>query len=224
LTAAVAFLAFFVIALVVVSRAVVIVRQAEVYIIERLGRFHKKLESGLHVIIPFFDSVRAKVDLREQVVDYPKQPMITKDNVRVHIDAVIYYQIMDPIKAVYEIANLRRGIELLTMTNLRNIVGELTLDEVLVSREVMNEKLRQVLDEATDKWGVRINRVEIKDIEPPADVVETMQKQMAAEREKRAKILIAEGNKQSQILEAEGHRQAQILRAEGEAQAILRVQ
>jgi regulator of protease activity HflC (stomatin/prohibitin superfamily) len=220
-----------------------LVRQAEVYIIERLGRYHKTLESGLNLIIPVFDKSRkiawrypitdargrtiyltketASIDLRETVLDFPRQNVITKDNVGIEIDALLYFQVTDPKKAVYEINNLPDAIERLTQTTLRNVLGEMELDESLSSREVINNKLRIILDEATDKWGVKVNRVELKDISPPQDVKEAMEKQMKAERNRRAQILEAEGSKRSTILKAEGEQEAQIKRAEGEKKAAI---
>lgn len=223
-----------------------IIRQSTVAVVERLGRFHKLAEQGINVIIPLIDKFRAVVDLREQVVDFPPQPVITKDNVTMMIDTVIYYQVTDPFSFIYEIANPTMAIENLTATTLRNIVGDLELDQTLTSRDLVNSKLRVILDEATDKWGIKVNRVELKNILPPKDIQNAMEKQMRAEREKREAILLAEGQKTAAILEAEGmkqaailkaeavreaaireaegHRQAQILSAEGEAQAILNVQ
>jgi len=187
-------------------------------VIERLGRYLKTAEPGLTLIIPFFDSMM-KVDMREQVVDVPPQEVITKDNVGVNVDAVIYYEATDSVKLVYNVANFYVAVTKLAQSHLRNVVGEMELDEALVSREIINAKLRQVLDEATDKWGVRVVRVEIKRIDPPGDVMDAMHRQMKAERIKRAEILESEGKKQSQILEAEGLKQAQILEAEGLKQA-----
>jgi len=226
--------------------AIKIIKQATVGIVERLGKYHKTAEQGVNVIIPFIDHFRAIVDLREQVVDFPPQPVITKDNVTMMIDTVVYYQITDPFKFTYEIANPILAIENLTATTLRNIVGDLELDETLTSRDIVNTKLRSILDEATDKWGIKVNRVELKNILPPEDIQNAMEKQMRAEREKRevilraegqktAAILEAEGLKQSAILnaeavkeaavrEAEGQKQAKILEAQGEAEAILNVQ
>lgn len=223
-----------------------IIKQATVGIVERLGKYHKTAEQGINVIIPFIDRFRTVIDLREQVVDFPPQPVITKDNVTMMIDTVVYYQVTDPFKYTYEIASPILAIENLTATTLRNIVGDLELDETLTSRDLVNTKLRAILDEATDKWGIKVNRVELKNILPPQDIQNAMEKQMRAEREKReailraegqktAAILEAEGAKQSAILnaeaareaairEAEGMRQAKILEAEGEAQAILSVQ
>lgn len=199
-----------------------VVRQSTVGVVERLGRFHKVMHSGLNFVVPFIDRVLPLVDLREQVMDYPPQAVITKDNVTMQIDTVIYYQITDPVKAVYEITHLRLAIEKLTQTTIRNVIGELTLDETLTSREKINSQLRVILDEATDKWGVKVNRVELKSIEPPADIRNAMEKQMRAERDKRAMILAAEGERQAAILSAEGRKQAVILEAEAaKAKAIL---
>jgi regulator of protease activity HflC (stomatin/prohibitin superfamily) len=205
--------------LVVLIRTVRIVPQARAGIVERLGRYHRTLDAGLSFLVPFIDKVKPLIDLREQVVSFPPQPVITEDNLVVSIDTVVFFQVTDPKAATYEIANYIAAIEQLTVTTLRNVVGGLDLEEALTSREVINAALRGVLDEATGKWGVRVNRVEIKAIDPPPSVQESMEKQMRAEREKRATILTAEGFKQSQILTAEGEKQSQVLRAEGEAQA-----
>lgn len=190
--------------LVILFRSIKIIRQSTVGIIERLGKFHGKAEQGINIVIPFIDRFRAIVDLREQVVDFPPQPVITRDNVTMQIDTVVYYQVTDPFRYVYEIANPIAAIENLTATTLRNIVGELELDHTLTSRDIVNTKLRQVLDEATDKWGIKVNRVELKNILPPADIQQAMEKQMRAEREKREAILRAEGQKTAAILTAEG--------------------
>lgn len=220
-----------------------IVQQAEVIIIERLGRYHATLQSGINIIIPIIDQPRAidwryaktdptgrvvyvttqttRIDLRETVYDFPKQNVITKDNVRIEINALVYFQITDPVKSVYEIANLPDAIQKLTQTTLRNVVGEMDLDETLTSRDTINGRLRNILDEATNKWGVKINRVEIQDIMPPKDIQEAMEKQMRAERDRRAAILNAEASKKSAILEAEGKREAQINVAEGEKRAAI---
>jgi regulator of protease activity HflC (stomatin/prohibitin superfamily) len=210
---------FLLFALVVLFRTVRIVPQQTALIIERLGRYSRTLEGGIHFLIPFVDKVRANVDLREQVVSFPPQPVITSDNLVVNIDTVIYYSVIDAKSAVYEIANFIQGIEQLTVTTLRNVIGSLDLEQTLTSRDQINGQLRGVLDEATGKWGIRVNRVELKAIDPPMSVQESMEKQMKAERERRAVILNAEGVKQSQILTAEGEKQSQILRAEGSAQA-----
>jgi regulator of protease activity HflC (stomatin/prohibitin superfamily) len=206
-------------ALIVLFRTVRIVPQQTALIIERLGRYARTLEGGIHFLIPFVDKVRANVDLREQVVSFPPQPVITSDNLVVNIDTVIYYSVIDAKSAVYEIANFIQGIEQLTVTTLRNVIGSLDLEQTLTSRDQINAQLRGVLDEATGKWGIRVNRVELKAIDPPMSIQESMEKQMKAERDRRAVILIAEGSKQSNILTAEGEKQSQILRAEGSAQA-----
>ncbi len=219
-----------------------IVRQSEVYLIERLGKYHRQLESGIHIVIPFVERVSAKKSLREKVVDFPPQAMITRDNVSIQIDTVVFYQVTDPVRNEYEISNPLSAISNLSATTLRNLVGELDLDETLTSRDTVNTKLRTVLDQATDKWGMKVNRVEIRNIIPPADIQNAMERQMQAERlrreavlnaqgEKESKVLRAEGEKQSKVLEAEGERlsqverargdkESQILRAEGEAEAI----
>jgi regulator of protease activity HflC (stomatin/prohibitin superfamily) len=216
-------LAAFVVSTIV--RAVRIVPQATAVIVERLGRYARTLDAGLHFLIPFVDRPRAVVDLREQVVSFPPQPVITSDNLVVNIDTVIYFQPTDPKAAVYEIFNYIQGIEQLTVTTLRNVIGSLDLEQTLTSRDEINAQLRGVLDEATGRWGIRVNRVELKAIDPPHSVQDSMEKQMRAERDRRAAILTAEGVKQSQILTAEGDRQSSILRAEGLAQsAILRAQ
>ncbi|MBM3656635.1 MAG: SPFH/Band 7/PHB domain protein [Actinobacteria bacterium] len=204
---------------VILARSIRIVPQANAGIVERLGRFNRVLGAGLAIIIPFIDRLRPLIDMRERVVSFPPQPVITEDNLVVSIDTVIYFQVTDPKSATYEIENFIQGIEQLTVTTLRNVVGGLDLEAVLTSRDSINAALRGVLDDATGKWGVRVNRVELKAIDPPASVQESMEKQMRAERDKRATILTAEGEKQSQILTAEGARQAEILRAEGDAQA-----
>jgi regulator of protease activity HflC (stomatin/prohibitin superfamily) len=202
-----------------IAKAIRIVPQATAVIVERLGRYSRTLDAGLHFLIPFIDRVRANVDLREQVVSFPPQPVITSDNLVVSIDTVIYFQPTNPKAAVYEIFNYIQGIEQLTVTTLRNVIGSLDLEETLTSRDNINSQLRGVLDEATGRWGIRVNRVELKAIDPPASVQDSMEKQMRAERDRRAAILTAEGVKQSQILTAEGDKQSAILRAEGQAQA-----
>lgn len=204
---------------VILARSIRIIPQANAGIVERLGRFQRVLGAGLTIIIPFIDRLRPLIDMRERVVSFPPQPVITEDNLVVSIDTVIYFQVTDPKSATYEIENFIQGIEQLTVTTLRNVVGGLDLEAVLTSRDSINAALRGVLDEATGKWGVRVNRVELKAINPPPSVQESMEKQMRAERDKRAAILTAEGEKQSQILTAEGARAAEILRAEGDAQA-----
>lgn len=206
-------------AIVIIVRSFRIVPQATASIVERLGRYHRTLQPGLNFIIPFIDRVFVGVDMRERVVSFPPQPVITQDNLVVSIDTVVFFQVTEPKSATYEIQDFVRGIEQLTVTTLRNLVGGLDLEQTLTSRDSINAQLRGVLDEATGKWGVRVNRVELKAIDPPPSVQESMEKQMRAEREKRAAILTAEGEKQSQILTAEGARQAEILKAEGDAKA-----
>ena len=218
-----------------------IIRQSETMVVERLGKYHKTLSSGINIIIPFLDKARPiawrytqvsitgdivsmfkmrdKIDLRENVYDFPKQNVITRDNVVTEINALIYFQIVDPLKALYEIGNLPNAIEKLTQTTLRNVIGDLELDQCLTSRDTINTKLRTILDEATNKWGVKVNRVELQDINPPKDIRDAMEKQMRAERDKRATILEAEGDKRSRILEAEGVRESQIQRAAGQREA-----
>jgi regulator of protease activity HflC (stomatin/prohibitin superfamily) len=214
-----------VVLLVLFLRTIRIVPQAKAGIVERLGRYSRTLEAGLHILIPFVDRLRPLIDLREQVVSFPPQPVITEDNLVVSIDTVIYFQVNDPKAATYEIADYIRAIEQLTVTTLRNVIGGIDLEETLTSRDQINAQLRGVLDEATGKWGIRVNRVELKAIEPPATIKESMEKQMRAERDRRAAILTAEGVKQSQILTAEGEKQSEILRAEGERQSeILRAE
>ena len=239
----------------IVAKGLRIVQQSEAMVIERLGKFHKMLTPGINIIIPIVDKPREiifrfsrelpdgnkfvqftkkeRIDLRETVYDFPKQNVITKDNVGTEINALLYYQVTDPVKAIYEIENLPQAIEKLTQTTLRNVIGELDLDETLTSRDTINAKLRQILDEASNKWGVKVNRVELQDINPPRDIREAMEKQMRAERDRRAQIIDAEGGKRAMILqaegvrekqinEAEGQKQAQILEAEGDAQARIR--
>ena len=241
-----------VLAIIFVSSGIRIVQQSETVVIERLGKYHKTLSAGINVIIPIIDRPRSimwrysgetsngrvfvvkrsvnKIDLRETVYDFPKQNVITKDNVVTEINAILYFQVMDPIKAVYEISNLPDAIEKLTQTTLRNVIGDMNLDETLTSRDTINSKLRSVLDDASHKWGVKVNRVELQDINPPHDIRDAMEKQMRAERDKRAQILNAEAKKQAEILESEGwktalinkaeaEKESQILRAEGAAQA-----
>lgn len=186
----------------------------------RLGKFRKEAKTGVHFLVPFIDRMAYIIDLRELVVDFPPQPVITKDNVTMQIDTVVYYKVTDPVKYVFEIANPISAIENLTATTLRNIIGELDLDETLTSRDIINAKMRTILDEATDKWGIKVNRVELKNIMPPHDIQVAMEKQMRAERERREAILQAEGNKSASILQAEGKKQSAILVAEGEAEAI----
>src|SRR5881409_2723298 len=201
------------------ARTVRIVPQARAGIVERLGRYHRTLGPGLALLVPFVDRLRPLIDLREQVVSFDPQPVITEDNLVVSIDTVIYFQVTDARAATYEIANYIQGIEQLTVTTLRNVIGGMALEKTLTSRDEINNQLRGVLDEATGKWGIRVNRVELKAIDPPSSIKETMEKQMRADREKRAAILTAEGVKQSQILTAEGEKQSAILRAEGQRQS-----
>jgi regulator of protease activity HflC (stomatin/prohibitin superfamily) len=205
--------------LVTLARTIRIVPQARAGVIERLGRYSRTLNAGLAIVIPFVDRVREMIDLREQVVSFAPQPVITEDNLVVSIDTVIYFQVTDAKAATYEVANYIQAIEQLTVTTLRNVIGGLDLEQTLTSRDQINAQLRGVLDEATGKWGIRVNRVELKAIDPPASVQESMEKQMRADRDKRAAILNAEGVKQSQILEAEGEKQSAILRAEGQRQS-----
>jgi len=222
-------------------KSVYMVKQAEAIVIEKLGKYSRILSPGLHIVIPFLEAPRkvhwtyvqevdgrryyrytrtvSRIDLRESVYDFPKQNVITRDNVTMEINALLYYQITDPKAAVYEVNNLPQAIEKLTQTTLRNIVGSMDLDETLVSRDKVNEKLREILDEATDKWGVKVNRVELQEVNPPADIRQAMEKQMRAERERRAVILEAEGAKGAAILESEGVRESKVLRAKGEAEA-----
>jgi regulator of protease activity HflC (stomatin/prohibitin superfamily) len=205
--------------LLVVGRTVRIVPQARAGIVERFGRYHKTLTPGLNLVYPFVDRLRPMLDLREQVISFPPQPVITEDNLVVGIDTVLYFQVTDARAATYEIANYIQAIEQLTVTTLRNVAGGMDLEKTLTSREEINSQLRVVLDEATGKWGIKVNRVELKSIDPPASIKDSMEKQMRADRDKRAAILTAEGFKQSQILTAEGEKQSAILKAEGQAQA-----
>lgn len=207
------------IVLITLLRSVRIVPQQRMDVVERLGKYHKVLTPGLNVLMPFLDAVRTKVDMREQVVSFPPQPVITSDNLVVSIDTVLYFKVVDPVRATYEIANFLQAIEQLTVTTLRNVIGSLDLEKALTSREEINRHLSGVLDETTGRWGVKVTRVEIKAIEPPPSIRDSMEKQMRAERDKRAQILHAEGIQQSQILTAEGEKQAAVLRAEGDRQA-----
>jgi regulator of protease activity HflC (stomatin/prohibitin superfamily) len=219
MVALIVLLAVAVFVLVALARTIRIVPQARAGVVERLGRYSRTLNPGLTIVVPFVDRVRDMVDLREQVVSFDPQPVITEDNLVVSIDTVLYFQVTDPKAATYEIANYISAIEQLTVTTLRNVIGGLDLEDTLTSRDEINSQLRGVLDDATGKWGIRVNRVEIKAIDPPASIKDTMEKQMRADREKRAAILNAEGVKQSQILTAEGEKQSAILRAEGQRQA-----
>ena len=205
--------------LVILFRSIRIVPQATAGVVERLGKYHKTLLPGLNILVPFIDRVRPLIDMREQVVSFPPQPVITEDNLVVSIDTVVYFQVTDARAATYEIANYLGAVEQLTTTTLRNVVGGLNLEQALTSRDNINGQLRIVLDEATGKWGIRVGRVELKAIDPPLSIQDSMEKQMRAERDKRAAILTAEGTKQSAILQAEGARQAAILEAEGNARA-----
>jgi regulator of protease activity HflC (stomatin/prohibitin superfamily) len=210
-----------VIVLAILARTVRIVPQARAAVVERLGRYSRTLTPGLALVVPFIDRIRPMIDLREQVVSFPPQPVITEDNLVVSIDSVIYFQINDAKAVSYEIANYIQAIEQLTVTTLRNVIGGMALEKTLTSRDEINSQLRSVLDEATGKWGIRVNRVELKAIDPPASIQDSMEKQMRADREKRATILQAEGQKQSAILTAEGEKTAAILRAEGQRQAVI---
>ncbi len=233
--------------IILIASGVKIVQQSQTVIVERLGKYHKTLNSGINIIFPVIDKPRtiywrfsktdfegriyavnrlvSRIDLREAVFDFSKQNVITRDNVVTEINAILYYQVTDPVKATYEIANLPEAIEKLTQTTLRNVIGEMDLDQTLTSRDTINSKLRHVLDDASNKWGVKVNRVELQDINPPRDIRDAMEKQMRAERDKRATILEAEGQKASQILSAEGRREAEIKKAEGDKQAqILRAE
>jgi regulator of protease activity HflC (stomatin/prohibitin superfamily) len=220
-TALIILLVAAVLVLIMLARTIRIVPQARAGVIERLGRYQRTLSPGLAIVIPFIDRLRPLIDLREQVVSFDPQPVITEDNLVVSIDTVLYFQVTDPKAATYEIANYISGIEQLTVTTLRNVIGGLALERTLTSRDEINDQLRGVLDEATGKWGIRVNRVELKAIDPPPSIKDTMEKQMRADREKRAAILTAEGVKQSQILTAEGEKQSAILRAEGQRQAMM---
>jgi regulator of protease activity HflC (stomatin/prohibitin superfamily) len=204
---------------IVFARTIRIVPQARAGVVERLGRYHRTLSPGMTVLVPFVDRLKPLIDLREQVVTFPPQPVITEDNLLVQIDTVLYFTVNDARSSTYEIANPLQAIEQITVTTLRNVVGSLTLEQALTSRDHINAQLRGVLDEATNRWGIRVNRVELKSIDPPPTIQEAMEKQMRAERDKRATILTAEGVKQAQILRAEGEQQAAVLTAEGEKQA-----
>jgi regulator of protease activity HflC (stomatin/prohibitin superfamily) len=207
--------------LVVLAKTVRVIPQARAGVVERLGRYSRTLTPGLTMVIPFIDRVRPLLDLREQAVSFEPQPVITEDNLVVNIDTVIYFQVTDPKSATYEIANQVNAIDLLTVTTLRNVIGGMTLEQTLTSRETINDQLRGILDEATGKWGIRVHRVELKSVDPPPSIKDTMEKQMRADREKRAAILQAEGIKQAQILTAEGEKQSAILKAEGQKQAAI---
>ena len=208
--------------LILAAMSIKIVKQAEVYIIERLGKFYKVADAGLTIIIPFLDHVRSVVSLKQQTMDIPPQDVITKDNVTITIDTVVFYRILEPAKAVYEIQSLKKGIEYLSVTTIRDIVGKMDLDSTFTSRDAINDKLRAILDEATDRWGCKIDRVEIQNITPPPDVRDAMEKQMNAERNKRASILQAEGERQAAVLKAQGDKEAEILQAEADKEAKIR--
>jgi regulator of protease activity HflC (stomatin/prohibitin superfamily) len=208
-------------ALVILLKSVKVVPQKQVKLIERLGKFHKKAEAGLNIILPFFDSVRDTIDLREQITQIEPQPVITRDNVTMEVDAVIYYVVADPIRATYEVQNLKWGIEQLTLSGLRNVIGALDLDHTLTSRDTINTQLRAALDAATQQWGVKVMRVELKNIDPPQEIKLTMEKQMTAERARRATVTQAEGEKASAILRAEGQKQSQIVSAEGQKESAI---
>ena len=212
----------FIIIVIIALKSIKVVRHSEVYIIERLGKFYKIADAGLTIIVPFVDTVRSVVSLKQQTMDVPPQGVITSDNVTITIDTVVFYKITDPAKAVYEIQSLKKGIEYLAITTIRDIVGKMELDETFSSRDMINDKLRVILDEATDQWGCKIDRVEIKDITPPQDIRDAMEKQMNAERNKRALILQAEGERQSAITLAEGRKEAAILDAEADREAAIR--
>jgi regulator of protease activity HflC (stomatin/prohibitin superfamily) len=207
--------------LVLLAKTVRVIPQARAGVVERFGRYSRTLTPGLTIVIPFIDRVRPLLDLREQAVSFEPQPVITEDNLVVNIDTVIYFQVTDPKSATYEIANPVNAIDLLTVTTLRNVIGGMTLEQTLTSRETINDQLRGILDDATGKWGIRVHRVELKSVDPPPSIKDTMEKQMRADREKRAAILQAEGIKQAQILTAEGEKQSAILKAEGQKQAAI---
>jgi len=219
LVATILLVVFVALVVLVISRSIRIVPQATAGVVERFGRYHRTLNAGLNMVTPFVDRLRPLIDLREQVVSFPPQPVITKDNLVVSIDTVIYFQVTEPRAATYEVANYITAVEQLTVTTLRNVVGGMDLETALTSRDQINSELRKELDEATGKWGIRVGRVELKAIEPPGSIQDSMEKQMRADRDKRAAILSAEGSKQSAILTAEGERQAAVLRARGEAEA-----
>ena len=228
-------LAIVIIAFIVIITNISVVQQSRAYVVERLGAFHSVWGVGMHFKVPFIDRIARRVSLKEQVLDYPPQPVITKDNVTMQIDTVVYFQITDPKLYAYGVEQPMAAMETLTATTLRNIIGDLELDQTLTSRDVVNTKMRSILDEATDPWGIKVNRVELKNIEPPVEIRQAMEKQMKADREKRASILLAEGEKQAAITRAEGEKESAILRAEavkqqrireaeGEAEALLTVQ
>ncbi len=219
--ALIAFIVIFVLAIIYFALAIKIVKQATAYTIERLGKYHRTLNSGIHLIIPFIDRISNKISLKEQVADFPPQPVITKDNVTMQIDTVVYYHVIDAKLYTYGVENPRSALENLTATTLRNIVGDLELDETLTSRDTVNGQLCVILDQATDPWGIKVNRVELKNILPPKDIRDAMEKQMRAERERREAILKAEGEKRSSILVAEGEKASAILRAEAKKESLI---
>jgi len=216
-----ALLAFALFVLIVLVKTVKIVPQKQAMIVERLGKYHRTAEAGLNTIFPFLDSIRETIDLREQITKIEPQPVITRDNVTMEVDAVIYYVVVDPVRAIYEVQNLRWGIEQLTLSALRNVIGALDLDHTLTSRDTINAQLRSALDSATQQWGIKVMRIELKNITPPEEIRLTMEKQMTAERTRRAVVTTAEGEKASAILRAEGQKQAQIVNAEGQKQAVI---
>lgn len=207
--------------IIIVAINIKIVRQTERYVIERLGKYHATWSTGIHFVLPFFERIASKVIMKEQIRDFDPQPVITKDNVTMQIDTIVFFQVTDPVLYTYGVVNPIGAIESLSATTLRNIIGELDLDETLTSRDIINTKMRSILDEATDPWGIKVNRVEVKNILPPKDIRDAMERQMRAEREKREKILLAEGERQSSILKAEGEKQSQILSAEGQKQSTI---
>jgi len=221
-TGLIVFIILAVLVMIVLSLSFILVTQANRFVIERLGGYHKTLDQGLHFVIPFFDRVKKKISIKEQVVDFPPQPVITKDNVTMQIDTVVFYMVTDPKLYTYGVEHPLRAIENLAATTLRNIIGDLELDESITSRDIINTKMRNILDEATDPWGIKIIRVEVKNIIPPKDIREAMEKQMRAERERRQDILLAEGKKRAAILTAEGEKESQILRAEAEKEVRIR--
>lgn len=217
------FIVIFLIIVAIIAKSMIkIVRQSEVLIIERLGKYHKTAHAGMQFVIPWIDRVRAKISLRQQTMDIPPQGVITMDNVTITIDTVVFFQITDPARSLYEIESLQRGISYLAITTIRDIIGKMDLDSTFSSRDLINTQLRDILDEATDKWGCKVDRVEVKDIRPPADIRDAMEKQMNAERNKRALILEAEGQRQSAITRAEGEKEAVILKAEADKQSNIR--
>ena len=214
-------IALLIIIVIIAVKSIKVVRQSEVYIIERLGKFYKVADAGLTIIVPFFDHVRSVVSLKQQTMDVPPQGVITKDNVTMQIDTVVYYQISDAKSYVYGVSKPLRALDNLTTTTIRNIIGSLDLDQSLTSRNIINEQMREILDEATDPWGIKVFRVEVKNIMPPKDIRDAMEKQMRAERERREAILLAEGEKKAAILKAEGIKESEILRAQAEKESAI---